>query len=51
VLDDKLGLPSLPDIEIALYGPRGAPSPAALAVKASVLSVLSSRVVPDRAAA
>lgn len=51
VLDDKLGLPSLPDIEIALYGPRGIASPAALAVKASVLSVLSSGVVPDRAAA
>jgi hypothetical protein len=37
--------------EIALYGPRGVASPAALAVKTSLLGVLSSGIVPERAAA
>jgi DNA-binding transcriptional LysR family regulator len=51
VLDGHHGLPALPDIEIALYGPRGAASPAALAVKASLLGVLAGGSLPERAAA
>jgi DNA-binding transcriptional LysR family regulator len=51
ILDESYGLPSLPDTEIALYGPRGVASPAALAVKTSLLGVLSGGIVPERAAA
>ncbi|WP_088346915.1 MULTISPECIES: LysR substrate-binding domain-containing protein [Rhodomicrobium] len=50
VLDASHGLPILPDIEIALYGPRGIASPAAMAVRASLLETLSSNR-PERAAA
>ncbi len=50
VLDASFGLPPLPDIEIALYGPRGIASPAAQAVSGSLLEVLSGDL-PDRAAA
>jgi DNA-binding transcriptional LysR family regulator len=51
VLDESYGLPSLPNCEIALYGPRGIASPAASAVKASLLGVLSGGNLPERAAA
>lgn len=50
VLDASHGLPPLPDFEIALYGPRGIASPAAQAVRASLLETLSGGI-PERAAA
>jgi DNA-binding transcriptional LysR family regulator len=50
VLDERHGLPPLPDFEIALYGPRGAVSPAARAVRASLLEALSGNM-PELAAA
>jgi hypothetical protein len=50
VLDERHGLPPLPDIEIALYGPRGVASPAAQAVRLSLLEALSGGL-PERAAA
>ena len=36
----RYGLPELPSVEIALYGPRGLASPAAQTVKASVMEAL-----------
>ena len=50
VLDGIHGLPSLPDVEIALYGPRGIASPAAQAVKATLLTALAV-AVPEKLAA
>jgi DNA-binding transcriptional LysR family regulator len=50
VLDERHSLPPLPDIEIALYGPRGVASPAAQAVRLSLLEALSGGL-PERAAA
>lgn len=50
VLDASHGLPTLPDFEIALYGPRGVASPAAQAVRASLLGALAGSA-PERAAA
>jgi len=41
VLGPRQGLPALPAIEIALYGPRGLTSPATQAVKASVMEALA----------
>jgi DNA-binding transcriptional LysR family regulator len=49
-VDARSGLPGLPDIEIALYGPRGVASPAARAVRESLLEELS-RPIPERVAA
>jgi len=49
-IDPSRGLPKLPDVEIALYGPSRAPSPAAQAVRASLLEALSGRL-PERVAA
>lgn len=49
-IDPGHGLPKLPDIEIALYGPCGAPSPAAQAVKVSLLQALSG-ALPERGVA
>jgi DNA-binding transcriptional LysR family regulator len=40
-VDSRHGLPDLPGIEIALYGPRGLVSPATQAVKASVMEALA----------
>ena len=37
----RFGLPELPSVEIALYGPRGLASPASQAVKASVMEALA----------
>ena len=37
----RSGLPELPSVEIALYGPRGLASPATQAVKASVMEALA----------
>jgi DNA-binding transcriptional LysR family regulator len=37
----RFGLPELPPVEIALYGPRGLASPATQAVKASVMEALA----------
>ncbi|MGB0086153.1 MAG: LysR substrate-binding domain-containing protein [Rhodomicrobiaceae bacterium] len=48
-LDADHGLPPLPDFEIALYGPRGAVSPATRAVKTSLLEALSGNPI-ERAA-
>ena len=42
VLDAAHGLPALPVVEIVLYGPRNTASPAAQAVKASVMDALAS---------
>jgi DNA-binding transcriptional LysR family regulator len=50
VLDAAHGLPALPVVEIVLYGPRSAASPAAQAVKASVMEALAGGR-GDRAAA
>jgi DNA-binding transcriptional LysR family regulator len=50
LVDSRQGLPPLPDVEIALYGPRGIGSPAATAVKQSLLEELSNPI-PERAAA
>jgi DNA-binding transcriptional LysR family regulator len=41
ILDARHGMPELPAIEIALYGPRGLVSPATQAVKASVMEALA----------
>jgi DNA-binding transcriptional LysR family regulator len=41
VLAPRGGLPELPGVEIALYGPRGVVSPATQAVKASVMEALA----------
>jgi DNA-binding transcriptional LysR family regulator len=49
VLDHTHGLPKLPDIEIALYGPCGIASPAAQAVKTTLLEALAAQ--PDQQAA
>jgi hypothetical protein len=49
VLDHAHGLPKLPDIEIALYGPCGIASPAAQAVKTTLLDALAAQ--PDQQAA
>jgi DNA-binding transcriptional LysR family regulator len=51
VLDASHGLPPLPDVEIALYGPRGIASPAAQAVKTSLLEALAGVLPEQRAAA
>ncbi len=51
VLDGAHGLPPLPDVEIALYGPRGIASPAAQAVRASLLAALAGMSPENRAAA
>jgi DNA-binding transcriptional LysR family regulator len=51
VLDGIHGLPPLPDVEIALYGPRGIASPAAQAVKTTLLTALPCAVPEKRAAA
>ena len=51
VLDGIHGLPPLPDVEIALYGPRGVASAAAQAVKATLLTALAVAVPEKRAAA
>lgn len=40
VFGQRHGMPSVPSIEIALYGPRGLTSPATQAVKASVMEAL-----------
>jgi DNA-binding transcriptional LysR family regulator len=50
VLDGIHGLPPLPDVEIALYGPRGIASPAAQAVKTTLLTALACAVPETRAA-
>lgn len=50
VLGGRHGLPDLPGIEITLYGPRGAVSPATQTVKASVMEALASNRM-DAAAA
>lgn len=51
VLDAAHGLPDLPVVEIVLYGPRNAASPAAQAVKTSVMDALAGGGRSDRAAA
>ncbi len=51
VLDGIHGLPPLPDVEIALYGPRGIASPAAQAVKTTLLTALAVAMPEKRAAA
>lgn len=51
VLDGAHGLPDLPDVEIALYGPRGIASPAAQAVNATLLTALAIAMPEKRAAA
>jgi DNA-binding transcriptional LysR family regulator len=43
VLGARQGLPGLPSIEIALYGPRGVTTPAIQTVKASVMQALADR--------
>ncbi len=50
VLGEGQGLPQLPDVEIALYGPRGIASPAAQAVRTSLLEAISGGI-PERVAA
>jgi DNA-binding transcriptional LysR family regulator len=47
----RFGLPELPSVEIALYGPRGLASPATQAVKASVMEALASRSAHEAVAA
>jgi len=51
ILDESHGLPQLPDVEIALYGPCGVASPAAQAVKMTLLEDLSAGLGDQRAAA
>jgi DNA-binding transcriptional LysR family regulator len=50
VLDEYSGLPALPDIEIALYGPCGVATPAAYAIRASLLDVISAGIAELAAA-
>lgn len=48
VLDAAHGLPALPTVEIALYGPRNTASPATQAVKGSVIEALTTHHFPTR---
>jgi DNA-binding transcriptional LysR family regulator len=47
----RFGLPELPPVEIALYGPRGLVSPATQAVKASIMEALAAVGTRDAVAA
>lgn len=51
ILDRVHGLPLLPMVEIALYGPRGVAAPAAQAVKSSLMEGLTGGALSDRSAA